>query len=157
MLIKYCINLVYLGDKGGGKFTYCIKIVCLLPKYLIEKQKLQSFRCPIMPHIQTSGNHLEHFPFPLNVLVSYRGKPQEMAMGVCGEGRVQCGRLYFQSRSGRGCWETQIGNWFISLPRLLYKFVWVFLRCLKNFKIYFCLGILSQHFLICVKNILKFC
>ena len=37
-----------------------------------------------------------------------------------------------------------------------FKFVWVFLRCLKDFKIYFCLGILSQHFLICMKIFLNF-
>lgn len=41
-----------------------------------------------MPHIQTSGKHLDYSSFLLNVLVPYRGKPQEMTVGVCGKGGV---------------------------------------------------------------------
>lgn len=43
----------------------------------------------LMPNYATHSDIWEPFgafSFSLNVLVSYRGKPQEMAMGVCGEG-----------------------------------------------------------------------
>lgn len=40
-----------------------------------------------MPHIQTSGKHLEYSALLLHVLVSYIGKSQEMTAAVCGKGR----------------------------------------------------------------------
>lgn len=92
---------LFVGERRN--LLIILRFVCRLPKHLVEKWKLQSFLCQVMPHIQTSGKHYGHFSFPWLFWCPIEASLRKWLWVSVERGVCNVGGSIFKVASGKGC------------------------------------------------------